>query len=324
MQQESTNHYLIKRSPSFSNKGLIEKRSVKAKGYSETRIVKDKRLPLPKGFTSGDMIYVAEKNWGIYAAGKVTNISELFTASSVDEIIGFIVKHNKKDAVYWLDKLTKLQKAKQENKGTNYQFKYQEYTVNQKLLKRPIPLVGELSRLSKPGFAASMIQLTKDEVSFIQNPVYRDDEFELSTKVPYALKLDVWGFFNTRLPVQHYIDVDHFVPSSAGGPGNIIENLVPIGLGLNRYKSNSIPRGFFAEAGKNSELKQLTKDKYLSLKEDFISEKEAIHDALQINKTIASWNSIKDIRTFYRAVLSHHFSDYIRIIDEYRISRDIQ
>jgi hypothetical protein len=323
MKSNTQNLFLIKRSPSFSNKGLIEKKNAKIKGYSETRISKDKGAPLPKNFKPGDMIYVAEKGWGIYAAGLVEEVSDLFTASSVDSIIAFIVNNKKKDEVYWLDKLTRFHKAKQENTGASIQFKYQEYTVNQKLLKRPLPLVGGLSRLSKPGFAASMIQLTKDEATFIQNPVFRDNEFDLSENVPYALKMDVWGFFNTRMAVQHFIDVDHFVPKSAGGPGNIIENLVPIGLGLNRYKSNKIPRGFFEEVEKHDQLKKLITMNHLPTKGDFISTKQAIHDAFRINKAIAAWGSIKDIRAFYRAVLSHHFRDYVRIIDEYRNSRGV-
>ena len=315
------NHYLIKRSPSFSNKGLIEKRSQKGKKYSETRISSNSRSPLPKDFNPGDMVYVAEKDWGIYASGQVVDISDLFIASSLEDIIGYIVDEKKKGEVYWFDKLTRFHQEKQKKFGKPVEFKYQEYTINQKLLIRPIPLVAELSRLSKPGFASSMIRLTEDEVSFIQKPVYRDNEIALSPNIPYALKLDVWGFFNTRLAIQHFIDIDHFVPKSAGGPGNIIENLVPIGLGLNRYKSNSIPRGFFTEAGKHDKLKHLTNDNNLLEAGEFISSKQAKHDAHRINTEIAKWESIDDIRAFYRAVLDHHVPEHGKTIDEYRKSR---
>ena len=136
------NHYLIKRSPSFSNKGLIEKRSQKGKKYSETVISSTNRLPLLKDFNPGDMVYVAEKDWGIYASDQVVEISELFIASSLEDIIGYIVDRKKKEEVYWFDKLTRFHQEKQNKGGKPVEFKYQEYTINQKLLIRPIPLVA--------------------------------------------------------------------------------------------------------------------------------------------------------------------------------------
>lgn len=43
----------------------------------------------------------------------------------------------------------------------------------------------------------------------------------------------------------HFFDVDHVVPASLGGPGNIEENLVPLGSGINRSKGNQVPSGLF-------------------------------------------------------------------------------
>jgi hypothetical protein len=44
------------------------------------------------------------------------------------------------------------------------------------------------------------------------------------------------------------IDIDHHVPKSVGGPGNIIENLIPMGPSYNRAKSDSIPSYLFKYA----------------------------------------------------------------------------
>lgn len=315
------NHFLIKRSPAFSNNGLIEKRNQKNKAFSETLFTNSIKVPLPKELQVGDMIYVAEKDWGIYAKGMVSAIGPVIQCKSLEEIVAFASTRKPKDEVYWQEKIQRFYTKHHVENDASLCFKFQEYFIDQKLLDRPLPLLGGLARLSQPGLASAIIKLTPKEVEFIQKPSYSKENFALSPTIPYALKLDIYGFFNTNLAVQHFIDIDHFVPKSAGGPGNIVENLVPIGLGLNRYKSNSIPKGFFMEAAKHTELKNLVNAKFTVHKNEFITEKEAIHDALFINKKIADWKSIDQIRAFYKAVLSHHFVDYVRILDEYRAIR---
>lgn len=315
------NHFLIKRSPSFSNNGLIEKKNQKNKAFSETIFTESKKEPLPKELQVGDLIYVAEKDWGIYAKGKVSSIGPVIQCTSLEEMLAFASTRKPKDEVYWQEKMERFYTKHHVEKKPSLRFKFQEYFIDQKLLDRPLPLLGGLARLSQPGLASAIIKLTPEEVAFIQKPSYSKENFALSPSIPYALKLDIYGFFNTNLAVQHFIDIDHFVPKSAGGPGNIVENLVPIGLGLNRYKSNSIPRGFFVEAAKHAELNALVNSKFTTHKSDFIADKEAIHDALFINKKIADWKDIDEIRAFYRAVLSHHFVDYVRILDDYRAIR---
>lgn len=311
--------YLIKRNPDFTKFGLIEKRNNKNKGYSESIITSTKRNPLPANFNEGDILWIAESNWGIYASGKVIKINKLELFNSVDELIKYIHIEKKQDSSFWMDKIIRFSNKLIEN--NNSVFKYQEYFIDQKLLNISIPLVGNLGRLSKPGFAASFIELNESESEFLKNPYFQKLDFKLSPNIPSSLKLDIYSFFNTQLAIQHFIDIDHFVPKSAGGPGNLIENLVPIGLSLNRYKSNSIPKGFFIESSKYNDLKPLLKNDYLTNNDDYISSREAVDNALKINLEIKKWDNLDEIRFFYKSVLGYHFPEYITILDDYRKMR---
>ena len=311
------NSWLIKRSPSFTNAGLIEKINSKKKGYSETRITSSNRSIIPKDFSVGDVIYVSETGWGIYAVANVTEISNTATASSADEIVDLMVADSRKNEVYWANKLKDFRSKSK--KDSNIRFHYVEYVVNQKLLPRPIPLTGSLGRLSQPGLMSSIIKLNNDEVEFIKNPDFTKSKFKLSEHIPSLLRREIWSFFS-KDKVQHYIDIDHFVPKSVGGPGNLIYNLVPIGFSLNRYKSNSIPRGFFIEAQKNDTLKQFFSEDHIS-KGEYIKDNVAIHDAIRINKEIWSWESIEDIENFYRSVMMHHLESYVEVLDNYKKQR---
>ena len=243
------NTYLIKRNPSFSNNGIILKKTDKKKGYSEVLISADKKEPYPKELKLGDIILVAENESGIYAKGKVIETPTLQVFKNINELIEHAKKS--KDEKFWMSKLIKFYDAKKVNSNSKLYFK--EYYIEQTLLVRTIPLNGILSRLSKKGLAASIIKLNEDEIKFISNPIFSETS-KIESKIPSSLRMDLYSFFNKNYSISHWIDIDHFVPQSAGGPGNIIENLVPIGFSLNRYKSDSIPKGFFVTAKKHQEF----------------------------------------------------------------------
>ena len=70
-----SSNYLIKRNPGFVDKGVIVKRKVKNKGFSETAI--RARKPVSNKLICGDMVYVMETRYGIYAKGEVSNIFDV-------------------------------------------------------------------------------------------------------------------------------------------------------------------------------------------------------------------------------------------------------
>jgi len=309
-------NYLIKRNPGFTNSGVIIKRKSKNKGYSETVITDQRKKPASSVLKIGDTIFVAETEYGIYAKGKVTNISEIIVFNSTEETLNYIINEGKKDYNYWMDKLIRLQKGK--ILKPKKIIKYQEYFIDQELLDRTIPLIGKLKRIGLPGNASSVILLSDEEVEYIKEPMY-DHINELDSAIPSNLRMDIYNMLNKNYAIEHWIDIDHFVPKSTLGPGNIIENLVPVGLSLNRYKSNSVPRGLFKEANKYYELKTFVQMEFLNAEDEFLRKSKypkAIDHATKINQHIINHFDIDMAKKFYKNVLQEHFPKYVEILDK--------
>jgi hypothetical protein len=205
--------YLIKRNSDYSEKNQIRKRNDKNKWYSEKKIVTTRAVPDSNKLEIGDMIYVAEKGYGIWSEGELKRKSEVIELKSTYEIVNYIKSTKRKDDSRWLQLIKEFEEKKAEK---NVVLKFQEYQINQKLLYNVIPLTGKLSRLSKPGMAASVIMLNDKEVEFLKNPILKSVN-ELKPKIPSRLKLQLYNLFNTKMTVSHWIDIDHFVPMSSGG-----------------------------------------------------------------------------------------------------------
>jgi hypothetical protein len=311
------NTYLIKRNPSFSNNGIILKKTDKKKGYSEVLISANNKEPYPKELEIGDMILVAENESGIYATGKVVDIPILRVFKTINQLIEHTKNLN--DEKFWMSKLLKFYDAKKANSNTKLYFK--EYYIEQTLLARTIPLNGILSRLSKKGLAASIIKLNEDEIKFISHPIFSETS-KIETKIPSSLRMDLYSFFNKNYSISHWIDIDHFVPQSAGGPGNIIENLVPIGFSLNRYKSDSIPKGFFVTAKKHKEFNNKIDKKWINSEDEFLKNKDypnSKQQCFEINEIIINEWPIEKSKKFYRDVLNFHDTKYVEIIDSFNL-----
>ena len=253
MEEEKSKSYLIKRSNSFRD---LKKNNSKKKGYFEITISKNKRNPPSHKLKMQDIIYVAETSGGIYAKGEVIETFPVDVFSTIEEVLDYSKQFN--DDSYWLDKI-RLFKDKLSS-DSNYNLRCHQYFINQKLIKRTIPYNGPLKKFDasiKRGLASIFFELKEKDVKYLnENPDYSLKQVKkLDPKIPGDLRLKIYSFFNQNYSIGHLIDVDHFVPKSAGGPGNIIENLVPIGLSLNRYKSDSIPRSFF-EVALNEDFKR--------------------------------------------------------------------
>jgi len=312
--------YLIKRNPNFSNSGVLVKRNSNYRGYSETMITASSKNPPSIKCKIGDTIYVAETQYGIYAKGEVVQVKEIKKFDSIDEILKYLDQHSNNEAVYWLDKLKRFRRAKSKNPDTS--LKFHSYFINQTLLDRTIPLIEKLERFSKPGFAFSFTSLTNEEVEYIKNPKYNETK-TLEIAIPSNLRFDLYSLFNKKYAVQHWIDIDHFVPKSTSGPGNIIENLVPVGLSLNRYKSNSVPKGLFVMAKKYPELSEFVHKGFLKNDDQYLRKtkyRDVIDSARKINDFIRSnWNIAK-AKQFYKSVLNEHLHEYVSIIESLKMA----
>jgi hypothetical protein len=313
--------YLIKRSNSFRD---LKKNNSKRKGYFEITIRKTKYFPPSKKLKKDDIIYVAETSGGIYAKGIVIESCKVEEFATVEEVLSFSKRFN--DDSYWINKIREFSSKLSNN--PNYKLRFHEYFVDQKLLKRTIPYNGLLDKYDasvNTGLSGIFFELTKEEIDYIKKPDFDLKQVRiLKPEIPGDLRLKIYSYFNQNFSIGHLIDVDHFVPKSVGGPGNIIENLVPVGFSLNRYKSDSIPRSFF-EVALNHSFKNhfLTFEKeiikILINEQKFIRKKDfpkSIELASSMNEKIGKWENMDEIKNFYYEVNKKFNPEYAALIYE--------
>ena len=302
--------YMIKRNVDFTDQKIMIKRVDKKKGFTESML---NRSPLSSKFLPGDMIYVYENKNGIWAYGEIVEMSKVLKFNSIGQILDFFKK--KKADINWIYSLL-IEKLHNSKKGSFVSF--HEYFINQKLLDRVIPLSNCLENLQGQ---TSIRELNQEQIDYLKNPEFKN-ETELSSEIPSRLKMDIYSFFNTKCKLSHFIDIDHFIPKSIGGPGNIVENLVPVGYSLNRYKSNSIPDGLFKVASQYSSLKKFCKKTYKSQSGFIRNNNIAKDNAMQITSYINALDDIDKAKEFYRKVMKLHHSEYVNLIDEYNYSNN--
>jgi len=324
MEEEKSKSYLIKRSNSFRD---LKKNNSKKKGYFEITISKNKRNPPSHKLKMQDIIYVAETSGGIYAKGEVIETFPVDVFSTIEEVLDYSKQFN--DDSYWLDKirLFKDKLSSDSNYNYNYNLRCHQYFINQKLIKRTIPYNGPLKKFDasiKRGLASIFFELKEKDVKYLnENPDYSLKQVKkLDPKIPGDLRLKIYSFLNQNYSIGHLIDIDHFIPKSAGGPGNIIENLVPIGLSLNRYKSDSIPRSFF-EVALNEDFKRNFKvfeKEILKLSKNnkkFIRKKDhpnLIHLAREMNALVSKWEKMDEIKKFYFEVNKKFNPEFVELL----------
>ena len=155
------NTYLIKRSPDLTDKGILIKKNIQKKGYSESGVNRPPSLKL----NVGDIIYVSETNYGIYAKGKVIDVKKSpIIFNNYHDIINYFNKET--DAKYCFDIMSKLKAAK--NKNPDNVVFFHEYFINQALLDKVVPLEGPLASLKKVQRAFSKIK--EPLLNEIENP----------------------------------------------------------------------------------------------------------------------------------------------------------
>ncbi|HEY9168951.1 MAG TPA: hypothetical protein VIN72_05660 [Lutibacter sp.] len=311
--------YLIRRDVKLTDAGSLIKKN-KVLKFTETIISRRNVQPASDKLEKNDIIYVAEKGGEIYAKCIVIEKYKIFEWRTLAEALKFYNETKEKiDQPYFLSRLSKF--SKQLSIDSSYTFKFQFYEVEQNLLSSYVPLTGALSDIKKD--QSSLIILTQSQIDYINNSNVWI-ESDLDEKIPSALRLKIYSFFSKQKGIGHLIDIDHFVPKSLGGPGNVIENIIPIGFGLNRYKSDSIPRGFFQVAQEyfNQELQTELKNALKNSDEYFSNSLKSNHSELAkkiIKKLHNKENySIIEAKEFYKSVLKIHHPEYVQFINEYK------
>jgi hypothetical protein len=310
--------FLIKRNPDFTTHGVLVKRNVINKEFTESRT---NGFPYSNKLNIGDKILVSETSYGIYACGSVTKVDEIIEFNSVNEILNYTEKNKIRDVKYWYNLILRFKQKKESD--SNSVLRFQQYFIEQKLLNRTIPFFEEIKSLKKIQnsiYEVKDLEILKSIDSFIKKP--RSIKLEkFDSKIPNSLRMDLYSLFNQKYNISTWIDIDHFIPKSVGGPGNIAENLVPVGFSLNRYKSNAIPKGLFYHANKNKELKKYVKKEYLKentpnyiSKKDFKSSNEDARKIIDLVKKMSYNDSI----LFFKNVMGYHHSKYIKLIEEFK------
>lgn len=310
--------YLIKRKPDFTKFGVIVKQNSRSKFFEE----KGERLPSSVNLNENDIIYVFEKEYGIYAKGIVQKVDQPIKFSNFDQILTFYKKNKYSDTTWWFSIIEKLKEV--QDKGKQNFIWFHRYEVVLSILSNVISLNNKgLEHLKKRGGQPTLIK--NETVRWIETPIKKINK-KISIKIPGELKYRIHFIFNQKIKTSFFYDIDHLIPQSVGGAGNIPENLVPIQLGLNRFKKNSIPRGLFLYVIENTkELDylvksgnwvKLKKDCKLILKEDIeiFTSQNSKDLATQIITLIHKIEDYNEIRKVYAFVMNYHYPYYLKLL----------
>ncbi len=181
-----------------------------------------------------DTIYVAESGYAIFGKGRVANI----VFQSFNNLASFtnyvLSKAKTPHERYWFGKLKHAyEKYDGKSKIGVLEFELKDtvtfdlpYMLEERFLKQPTWYFIE------EGYEIEKI---------------RHFNSELNKYIPTSLRKSLFQKYKLQSD-SHTIDIDHHVPKSLDGPGNLEENLVPLSVFQNRSKSDSIPSRLFYHA----------------------------------------------------------------------------
>jgi hypothetical protein len=284
--------HLVKKSTAYVDEGLIiAKRGISS--YCETRV---NGSPSGSRLSLGDTLYIAEAGYAIVSVGEVAEPPLISQVRSLEELFKYISSSNIKQEKYWFSiAMEKIYKRKD--------FKFLnilEYKIYSEPLSVPVPLCGMFNKQSSWYYLPDNFILPIDPPSL-----------QLSSNIPQSLRLKLYYSMSLNVD-KNYIDIDHFVPKSIGGPGNIEENLHLVSSSINRRKSDSLPVGLYVAAKEFNICVAGLADVYLSAQillhqksKLFFSDSEHRRVARDIVNTVNSLEII-EVRKFYQRVKELH------------------
>lgn len=252
------------------------------------------KSPIGTKVKSGDTIFVAQNSYAVFGKGVVDKVLN-FELHSLEDFVQFAMhKSNVDDKLYWLSKFKTYSKKLPVSliKGFEYNL------IKTENFDFAIPL-------EKRFLEQQSWYYLEDDFIFTIPSAIENITLHIPTKIREAI------YHNYKIVSnEHIIDIDHFVPRSIGGPGNIIENLIPISASINRRKSNHIPSKLLDLA----EDFGLKKPKGFILSHDkFYSDRESIHLAKNIVQII-NQQEFSSIKNIYKTIRDFHFPYLINIL----------
>lgn len=250
--------------------------------------VKRKSIPSGSNVKVGDLIYIAQNGYAIFGSGIVSKVDTI-CLEGFKKMANYVLNEsNIKDDSFWISKLKKYASDDSEEL-----YNILEYELEQVMqFDVSFPLEDRFLNQSAWYYLEDNFELQLFEIST-----------ELTKHIPTKIREEVYHLFKIQMQEEHIIDIDHVVPASLGGPGNIIENLIPISASINRRKSNRVPSKLF-DLSKKFGIKippnlNVSHDK-------FYSEKELKDQARKIIERI-NQQTIEEIKKDYQEVRSFHF-----------------
>lgn len=283
--------HLVKKSKEYVDQGLVTPGKGKTY-YCETKI---NGAPSGHKLAVGDTVYVAEAGYAIIAKGSVTDVY-IQKIYSLEELFTYVNRSNIRGEKYWF----RIAMGKIFNNPKFESLSIMEYAIESNPLKCPVPLGEEFSHQSSWYYLPDNFVLPRIPRSL-----------DLSSEIPASLRYQIYYKWMVGKK-SCFVDIDHFVPKSVGGPGNIEENLHLVGLSINRRKSNSIPAGLFVIADRNQMLAKnfsgyaRKSQKLFNANETpFFTDSESKRVAKDIVTEVNS-QSLEKVRQFYLEVKKLH------------------
>lgn len=302
------------------NRRDIETSSRKRRKSGEAWTTETRIGSRPAGFKAtedaekrGDIVYLNLSGYGVVAKGKIINrIPNTF--NRIEEVLEYVRSKEAKDnsRLFWGEIIIDKCKTISKNKPLHVLELLSHFEV-----------LPNLIRLDSKKFSNQWSYKT------LEGPLEKEENYEeekFNPLIPNHLKRDI-QIISSLLSKDFVYDIDHFVPKSCGGPGNIIENLIPLNSSVNRGKRDSIPAGLFKEARKYSAIMNhanITKinSDYLSSDKkyeetQFFDDAKARDLAKIIIKIINSQEfDIEEAKSFYKNVRGFHFPRFNDLLEK--------
>lgn len=285
--------HIIKRNPNLS--GTKER----SKKNTEMWFVQKRKNGSPAGIHSnvGDSIYLYEVGYAVWASGIITAIREPLKFYSAIEVLNFAADKKNGTNFYNTDFWGRLLIEEVQPFYSN-----PDHTKNNSF--HILEIKAEVAPLKSPIFLKDKYRKSQGSWITLDSPLEQcEAPLELSPSIPSALRMRIFNLCNLEGDEAFY-DIDHFVPKSIGGPGNIEENLRPIGASINRTKRDHIPSGLFFTAQKRG-IHDLLGIRKRDTPIQFHDDQDSKQDAQKIVSYVNSLELSK-VREFYREVRRIH------------------
>ena len=268
----------------------------------------------PVGFKEssiGDEVFLYETTSKvIWGRGVIKQKTDLITLESLTDIINYSQgistpsTHLRSNAYWGGAVMLKDSLIKKIRSSNVFTLKIFEVQIDQKPLDEPIA-IDQIAVKTQNSWITLKKPFEQIQIS----------NLSLSDQITPNLRFKLQQKFNL-ISDDFVYDIDHFVPKSVGGPGNIEENLIPLSFSVNRNKSDSIPAGLFYVASKEESIIGYLNNPYLKAKTfdstQYFKEGDAKTAAKQVTSIVNRWE-INRAKLFYLAVRNFHFPKYFLV-----------